>query len=268
MTIGVCWVRKKGNSEELIVASDSRLCGGHRWDQCPKIITFPRGDCFLSFAGTANYAYPLMMQIYFSSLMTEKVRDRAIDVTVFNTLVLEGINNLQSSIFDEVSPEDIKENEFIFGGYSSEKKKYCLWIYKFNPGEKRFQKNEIKGKFLNIGKIAIVGDVKSEYKKQLYKYISSENSYVDKEYFELEPLQILINMLRVSNNTSTIGGAPQIVKIYQHLQARPIGVYWPKKEEDLKLNRTLIGRRLSTDENSSFSFLNPQTLQTNRLPIW
>ncbi len=63
MTIAAAWVRKIHNCEELIFISDSRLCGGHRWDECPKLTTLPGDNCVLAFAGDTGYAYPMMMQI-------------------------------------------------------------------------------------------------------------------------------------------------------------------------------------------------------------
>jgi hypothetical protein len=45
----------------MVVASDSRLCGGKVWDQCPKIFPIARGDCMMSFSGETDYAYPLAM---------------------------------------------------------------------------------------------------------------------------------------------------------------------------------------------------------------
>ena len=38
MSIVVAWIRKVNNCEELVFISDSRLSGGQRWDQCPKMI--------------------------------------------------------------------------------------------------------------------------------------------------------------------------------------------------------------------------------------
>lgn len=67
MTVVVGWIREINDAQELIIASDSRLCGGYRWDNCPKILTFPRNDCAIAFAGEVGYAYPLMMQAYFAS---------------------------------------------------------------------------------------------------------------------------------------------------------------------------------------------------------
>ena len=56
MTIAASWVRKVHNCEELVFISDSRLCGGHRWDECPKLTTLPGNTCVLAFAGDTEYS--------------------------------------------------------------------------------------------------------------------------------------------------------------------------------------------------------------------
>ena len=44
MTLVAAWVRSVGTTQELVLATDSRLTGGHTWDCCPKILSLPRGD--------------------------------------------------------------------------------------------------------------------------------------------------------------------------------------------------------------------------------
>ena len=54
MTIAASWVRKIHNCEELVFISDSRLCDGHRWDECAKLTTLQGDTCVLAFAGDAE----------------------------------------------------------------------------------------------------------------------------------------------------------------------------------------------------------------------
>jgi hypothetical protein len=46
----------------------------------------------------------------------------------------------------------------------------------------------------------------------------------------MEPLDILIGMLRVPEHSATIGGAPQLIKVYQYMKAVSFPIYWPNKE--------------------------------------
>ena len=63
MTIGLAWIGKRADGREhLYIASDSRVTGGQRLDACPKILTLPRSDCTLCFAGHTAATFPLMIQ--------------------------------------------------------------------------------------------------------------------------------------------------------------------------------------------------------------
>src|SRR5450759_3690103 len=80
MTLGMAWVRTMGRTNELVVASDSRLSGGQFWDSNPKIVLLPRSDCVMSFAGSTNDAYPLMLQTYNAISMYPRGTNRVLDV--------------------------------------------------------------------------------------------------------------------------------------------------------------------------------------------
>lgn len=67
-------------------------------DSCPKILTLPRNDVAIAFAGETGYAYPLMMQAYFASGETHQAMDRAIDLVKFNGFLLSQINMMQSEV--------------------------------------------------------------------------------------------------------------------------------------------------------------------------
>jgi hypothetical protein len=63
MTVALAWVAQRNDGlQHLYLASDSRLCGA-RIDAAPKILTLPRSDCALCFAGDTHATYPMMLQI-------------------------------------------------------------------------------------------------------------------------------------------------------------------------------------------------------------
>jgi hypothetical protein len=51
MTLVSAWIRDTGHGQQMIVASDSRLSFGARWDCCPKIFPLQRNDSVLAFCG-------------------------------------------------------------------------------------------------------------------------------------------------------------------------------------------------------------------------
>jgi len=79
---------------------------------------------------------------------------------------------------------------------------------------------------------------------------------------DMEPFEALCNMLRKVNKRDTIGGAPQMIKTYQYMNCRPVGVYWPEKIDDFS-NRTILGRRMFDFEDTKYWFIDPVTLRTN-----
>ncbi len=57
----------------------------------------------------------------------------------------------------------------------------------------------------------------------------------------MEPFEALVRLLKRQIH-DTIGGAPQMVKVYEHMNTKPIGVYWPQKDiSAVYKNRTLWG---------------------------
>lgn len=87
MTISIAWVRKIKGSEELILVSDSRLSGNATyWDQCSKVLTLPRSDSAIGFAGSTDFAYPLMQQLYLSISSYKRSRDRVIELLIYMIL--------------------------------------------------------------------------------------------------------------------------------------------------------------------------------------
>lgn len=269
MTVAVGWIRKYKNIEELIFASDSRLCGGYRWDSCPKIMCLPRNDCAIAFAGDTGYAYPLMMQAYFASGETHQAMDRAIDVVKFNGFLLSQINAMQAEVFSKAWDDDINENEFLFGGYSWATQSFRLWRYRYNKYNKLFEKQEFDSIFQNrFGKIVFAGDAKDRLIKELVNVLKEkygdDYSAFNGEGFDMEPFEALVSLLRKTNSEDTIGGPPQLVKIYRHMNCKPMGVYWPKKVDDLK-NRTLLGRKLFDNEQCDFSFIDPDSCYSHKV---
>ncbi len=269
MTVAVGWIRKCKRTEELIIASDSRLCGGYRWDSCPKIMCLPRNDCALAFAGDTGYAYPLMMQAYLASGETQQAKDRAIDVVKFNGFLLSQMNSMQAEVYSKASEDDINENEFLLGGYSWINQEFRLWRYQYNKHKKLFEKQQFEYSFENkFGKIVFAGDAKGRLVKELMYILKAKygDDYLqfDGEGFDMEPFEALVSLLRKVEPTDTIGGPPQLVKVYRHMNSKPIGVYWPKKTDDIYQNRTLLGRKLFDNEQCDFSFIDPDSCYSHK----
>lgn len=268
MTVAAAWTRKVHNCEELVFISDSRLCGGHRWDECPKLTTLPGTTCVLAFAGDTAYAYPMMMQIKQAMKGYRRIETRAMDVTDINGHVINHANHLMDSVYDLADPDYIPDNEFIFGGYSWIEKRFRLWRYYYKKHDKAFVKDGKPHRiFPNIdGHLIVIGDQRENFKKALRellreKYGSNVEELVGLS-LDMEPFEALCRMLKKVSARDTIGGAPQMIKSYQYMNSCPVGVYWPEKK-DVYSNRTLLGRKMFDYEDTEYWFIDPETLYTN-----
>jgi hypothetical protein len=68
----------------------------------------------------------------------------------------------------------------------------------------------------------------------------------------MEPFEVLVEMLR-SGNHETIGGPPQLAKVYRHMNTQFFGVSWP----DRRGSTTFIGRELLDYEQLDVPVLDP-----------
>ena len=117
MTIGLGWIGTfRDGREHLYLAADSRVRGGQHLDACPKILTLPRSDCALCFAGDTSTAYPMMMQIANAIAAHEPARDRSLDIGRLNIHLLRVLTDLVARIADNVIPFARNDAQFLFGG--------------------------------------------------------------------------------------------------------------------------------------------------------
>lgn len=286
MTVTIVWVRTVGSSEELIFASDSRLSGdGATMDYCPKILTFSRSDCAICFAGYTGRAYAIMNQLSFAIEAHWPLRRRAMDLRKLRAHALKIFDSMIDSIetsIDELLTPDVN---FIFGGYSWINKEFDIWNINYDSNIGRFISrstlhavtNSGAGKVffgtsetaartgnVDLGKIDFGGDQGGVARKMFEEYMNSRfdsnPSLLDSYKLDMEPLEILRDMLRDSKKAHTIGGAPQIVKVYQHMNALPVAIYWPDKRSGQAF---LYGRPLLGYENVDSWILDPDTLRTS-----
>jgi hypothetical protein len=153
---------------------------------------------------------------------------------------------------------DEPEAIFILGGYSWRKRQFEIWQLRYDKYLRKFTFHTISQGTTEDGrgnKIAFVGDAKvvKAAKRRLVALTFARHGYFKKVPFDMEPFEVLRDMLR-SNEYSSIGGAPQMVKIYEHMNATPFGVYWPSKDSG---EATMLGRPLLSYEKPNWAVLDP-----------
>ena len=254
MTIVASWIRKVGKHEELVFASDSRLRSFGSWDANPKIFQLKRTDCAIAFAGNTQYSYPLINQIETFINGYPKSQSRFQDLVHFKGHLLNMMNYMLTHKSDYEEP-DVR---FLFGGYSWDRKRFYLWHIFFDKNSKRFVSAEVRTwKGLKVNRvISFIGDYHLEFRYRLIDLMKERKKFIQ-GYFDMEPFEVLRNMIR-EHTFDAIGGAPQLMKVYEHMNRTPIGVRWKIKENQLT---TLLGRPLQEYESNSYPVIDPDTLR-------
>jgi hypothetical protein len=261
MTLGIAWVRVVGGTRELVVSSDSRLSGGQSWDGNPKIILLPRSDAVISFAGSTNDAYPLMIQAVNAINMYPPAQDRTMDIAdlkghlvrVFNHS-RESISNLPNGYNQPEDPGAI----FMLSGYSWRTKRFHIWKLHFDPEIRRytFRPTSVwSGQEAEAYKlIAYVGDDEAvaDAKRRLVELLR-ERGKLQTGSLDMEPLEVLRDVIRESKFRS-VGGPIQLVKIYEHANVVPVGIFWPTRESG---TICVLGRSLMDYERTRWGVIDP-----------
>lgn len=250
MTVGIAWLGTRADGRKhLFFASDSRVRGEPTLDMCPKILILPRGDCAICYAGYTSTGFSLMLQINNAIEAHQPARERNLDITRLKDHLLRVFSDIAQSVqggFDK------KEVEFIFGGYSWLRKEFLLWTVQISGN--RFLAREAKSFHPNLGKAAFVGDWGTRMRSKLLKALGPEERAPVKPVY-LAPLRYLGELIAEATDPyDTIGGAPQLVRVSEHMTTRPLCVLWgtPPKV-------TLFGRPLFDYENCDHWIVEPTT---------
>lgn len=259
MTLCISWIRKLKGNEELIIATDSRLRSFGSWDCGPKILTLPRTDCAICFEGDTTFAYPLMLQLQTTVANYPKAVNRSQDLFDFKGHILKVLNDM----LKYKSDYEIPETSFLFGGYSWQRNKFALWNLYYEKHYKIFTHRPIsfwrgvKGEI----KVSFTGDYTEDAKQRLLTILKDRNKLMTGS-LDMEPFEVLRDMLREDEkNYPLIGGSPQLIKVYKHMNRTPIAVKWKCKNEDCL---TLFGRPLLNYEKTSYPAIDPDTLKVTR----
>jgi hypothetical protein len=261
MTIAMMWVRELiGGVQELLIASDSRTSCGRRFDACPKVFPLSRGDAALCFAGETDFAYPMMLQVENAINAYRPSRDRARNISHLRGHAKKLLDSMQQAVHFAVDGEDEPDVEIGLAGYNWAEKRFRMWIFTFSSEERRFVYDTPR--WLYGRQIAFLGDQewKTEAKRRL-KAILQERHGLEMPGHELdmEPFQVLVEMLRASAPGDSIGGPPQLVKVYQHMNCKPVGIFWPHRDAGTV---AILGRMLLDYENTDTWVLDPDTMRT------
>jgi len=285
MTIAAAWIRKVGDCEELVFAADSRLSGNAEiFDGCPKVLALPRQDCAVAFAGDTEHAFPMMLQLSLAIESFGPLRSRNLGLSALKTHALKLFTGMAHEIRAStlVHPPQailLDDAEFLFGGYCWIQKRFKLWRITYSASTKRFIEEPAelgryhagakrvvwstprKSRRKNTTTPIIWGGDQSDVARQLLTKRLTDSLTAEKNAAALdwEPFEVIRDMLRNPRRSESIGGAPQVVKVYQYMQTAPIGVFWPQRKRG---KVSLQGRICLPYEYTDRWVLDPDTLRT------
>jgi hypothetical protein len=264
MTVVAAWVRAVADGcEELVVASDSRLSGGGDLDCCPKILTLPRSDTVIAFAGDTYFAYPLILQFAKAIDCHKPLRDRAMDYSKMRTHALRVFNHMVASFHDYAEGEQHPKTWFVLAGYSWVRKSFMIDLIHYKEGEKRFAYRPVPSGTYRTPRFVFAGDMARLARKSLFQMLRERYGWTPQlgsaPPLDWEPFEIVRDMLRNAPRQSSIGGAPQLVKVYEYLNTQEFGVYWPNRSSGKLF---IGGRPLLGYESVDFWILDPDKLRS------
>lgn len=246
MTLVVSWTRKTSTARELWVMSDSRLSGGKCWDYGPKLFGIGRSDAVMAFAGDTAWTYPLIAQAtsYVESFVN--LRERAIDFIDAQEKIIRMLNESLSFVSDAADPSlEVPDCTFILAGYSARKQGFIINRIVFHSKRRKFEirsAKKINGELLAaIGDKGPVSAISRRISERIKKHINTGCK------LDMAPSESFFDVLS-SKRFREIGGAPQLTKIYQNMNQKHFGVYWPPELPIEEQKIYLRGRELGKFE--------------------
>jgi hypothetical protein len=249
MTIGVAWIRKGLDGDELWICSDSRLTGdGNIWDDCPKLIPLPRRDAVAGFSGSTAQAYPLLLQLANAIGYYRAAADGTLEFSRLAGHLERVANAMMNRIIPDpavtgtplTNPEfATRDDTLIIGGYSRAQGKLVLRSLRYLPDRHRWYFYHVRPSrsFGRTRVIVVFGDNRSKSRfRYLLELLLEQRGVLHTEPLSFEPLEVLANMLRMPPSTesqlpmdhrpTSIGGAPQIFRVLPGAQSCPMAVLW------------------------------------------
>ncbi len=126
-------------------------------------------------------------------------------------------------------PEELKKNPgtlFLLAGYSWADARFKIWDFHYDGFTKRFIHRSITSSPIDDPKRAFVfkGDYEKEAKERLYQLLRINGTFQSGS-LDMEPLDVLKEFI-LSGCYRSVGGNPQLVKVYRALKVVPFVISW------------------------------------------
>jgi len=209
-----------------------------------------------------------MLQLQSAVKMHPKIASRAYDLAHLKGHVLRIFNAMWKSISELPAGRrtpDPAEARFILAGYSWRYESFKIWTIYFDRGANEFRFREASLHRNNGGGnkyFMFIGDDANEANARVYELLRERNR-IKSVGLLMEPFEVLTEFIR-DGTKPYIGGAPQVYKIYSHLNTLPYNVYWPSRGAR---TMSFAGRQLLPYERNKFLAFDPDTFEVSE-PEW
>lgn len=262
MTLCTAWIRKTGDNDELIFATDSCLSAGERWPTGIKLFDLPRKDALICFAGRTDRAYPLILNLISALQYNKEFQDKAKDVSDLALFVSDLFTQLVYLI-DDYSSQDVHElraeANFLFGGWSWKLQQFVLFKIFYEPQEQKFVFVDCLAE-KKSRQVVFIGDQLEDAKALYYREFEGEKS---ENLLDMEPLKVLTIMSRDRAEFTSIMGALQIAKVYKSGHNEMFGVMWPS----IKGKPHFLGKEYKLFEKPEVRYFDPDTLVIHEMAL-
>ncbi|GAA4473496.1 hypothetical protein [Phytohabitans houttuyneae] len=233
MTLVVAWLRKNDSLYELVVASDSRISGGESWDACPKVMALPRPGTVMAMSGDAAEAYTFLLQaINTCNLLDGNLTGRT-GLRYFAKKLRDAYADLRNHVsdlpFGQKKADTPKLDVAVFG-WSWRDLRFEGYSFSYDPEGVLRMHNIPSLRREAAYPLHLMGDAASDARRRIHQLMKvrelprpmrgdPESSQVAHDAFlQWEPLEVIVEMAQ-DEEARTVGGTPQVIRIYQYGQA-------------------------------------------------
>ena len=235
MTLVAAWLRQNSNLRELVIASDSRLSGGESWDVCPKVVALPRPATIMAMSGDATEAYSFLLHAVNTCSLLEGTKSGRTDLKYLAQKLRAAYADLRNHVRDLPSGQrrpSVPDLEVALYGWSWRNLAFEGYSFAFDKnGVLRMQAVGALAP-LRAYPLHLIGDAGTPARRRIMELLkdrarplpqrgrSDAQAVSEAAFLDWEPLEVL-NDMAADEAVRTVGGVPQVFRIYQYGEAEP-----------------------------------------------
>ncbi|WP_145193117.1 hypothetical protein [Gimesia chilikensis] len=214
-----------------------------------------------------------MLQLVSSIASFPESRRRILDFDEMKGHTVRVFNFILSKVVHEVHDGELEfrrelaASSFLLCGYSWRNKCFRVIRLAYDESSGSYSAHSYKVKKRTCVFIGDVDedkniDIPQEAKKRLEQILLSKDKFPDGN-LDWEPFAVLRDII-IEANHRTIGGPPQLLKIYPHMNTQMFAVYWPSRSQGAL---TIGGRDTLDYERTDWPRLDATSLEVSGISL-